>query len=123
MEGFKLVTRWFGQQMEMILTRKMRRFDKEFNEDLLQEVTNKADELHIAYQTGMRVKETAFELGIAAMAVAFNNEKGFGERPAGAEIQLPPTVSIDTPKLDPKELAPAELPMKLPPRKRGPRKK
>jgi len=131
MEGYKLITRWFAQQMEFILTKKMRRFDRERNEDLLQEVTDKADELQLAYQTGVRVKESAFELGIAAMAIAFNTDRGYGEQPPEGQLTV---TGVTATKVElgaadkaasPEEVVDPEKPshLALPKRKRGPNKR
>lgn len=77
--GYRLITRWFAQRMEENLTQTGRRFDKELNKDLLAELVKRQDDLALAVETGVNVTETAAQVGIAAMAVAYNVEKGLGE--------------------------------------------
>ena len=92
MEGIIKATKWFAQRIEWKLcgndprpgavNHAPRMFDREMNEDIVDEAEAKLEELREAIELGTNVQEKCFELGACALMIAFNVEAGKGEEPA-----------------------------------------
>jgi hypothetical protein len=114
--GFQMITRWFGQQVEFWLGPQNRRFDREKNSDIMRELHTKVDELGLAVEMGMGVKEAAVKVGAYAMMLAYNGERGYGEDKQGEVTprpDLPPAPALDPKKPD--EAPPAAQTEVVPP--------
>lgn len=101
LEGYILITKWYAQQMAARLQKQMRRFDRELNQAILEQLVHRVDDLNTAYSTGIGVTEAAAEVGICAMAIAHNVDRKVGEVPYTAPVQAAPVKTEEIVDADP----------------------